>query len=137
MTTNQEQKRTKILLKIGITIYVGGVLLAKLAGFENLIGIIGGIGGSIAVLSGIKLYKIKNKPDAYKEEKMQQTDERSVVVQGQAGYATTQAMFYVIAILYIGAVLIDNTALMIVGAGLILADLLIFSLFTTYYEKKL
>ena len=137
MNLKKEQTIYTILLIIGIVVLVGGAALAKVAGFDNLIGGISGLGGAWIGISSIKLYQIKKKPKKYEEQIIGQFDERNIAIRGYAGYATFITTLLTISIMSLIFMILDYTLPLIIGAGLLLIHIVTFLLFTRYYGKKL
>lgn len=50
------QNRYTVLLIVGIVVLIGGTALVKVTDFDNLIGVISGLGGAWIGISSIRLY---------------------------------------------------------------------------------
>lgn len=137
MNLKKEQTIYTILLIIGIVVLVGGAALAKVAGFDNLIGGISGLGGAWIGISSIKLYQIKKKPKKYEEQIIGQYDERNIAIRGYAGYVTFITTLLTIGIMLFIFMFLDYTLPLIIGAGLLLIHIISFLLLTIYYGKRL
>ena len=80
MNLKKEQNMYTVLLIVGIVILIGGTVLVKAIEFDNLIGVISGLGGAWIGISSIKLYQIKKKPKKYKDQIIGLSDERSITI---------------------------------------------------------
>jgi hypothetical protein len=137
MNLKKEQNMYTVLLIVGIVILIGGTVLVKAIEFDNLIGVISGLGGAWIGISSIKLYQIKKKPKKYKEQIIGQSDERSITIRGYAGHATFVTTLLAISIMSLIFMFLDYTLPLIIGAGLLLIHIVSFLIFARYYEKKL
>lgn len=137
MNLKKEQTVYTILLIVGIVVFIGGTAVVKLTGFDNLIGLIGGLSGAWIGISSIKLYQIKKKPKKYEEQIIGQYDERNITIRGYAGYATYITTMLAISIMTFIFMFSDYSLAPIIGAGLLLIHIVSFLLFASYYGKKL
>lgn len=137
MNLKKEQTVYTILLIVGIIVLVGGTVVVKLTGFDNLIGGISGLSGAWIGISSIRLYQIKKKPKKYEEQIIGQNDERNIAIRGYAGYATFITTLLAISIISLIFVFLDYTFALVIGAGLLLIHIVSFLLFARHYGKKL
>lgn len=134
MNLEKIEKRYNMLFILGVIIFFGGTLFVKVTGMDHLVGFIGGAGGGLIGLSAIALYKIKKKPEDYKDEVINHSDERGIAIRG---YATMVTMLGAIFILSVVAIFLDYDFLLLIGAGVMVILLVSFSIFTRYYERKI
>lgn len=137
MNLKKEQTMYTILLIVGIVVLIGGTALAKITGFDHLIGGISGLGGGWIGISSIRLYQIKKKPKKYMEQIIGQSDERSIIIRGYAGHATFVTTLLAISIMTLIFMFLDCSLPLIIGVGLLLTHIGGFLLFARYYGKKL
>lgn len=137
MNLKKEQNIYTALLITGIVIFIGGIVVVKITGYEYLIGVISGLAAAWIGISIIKLYQIKNKPKKYEEQLIGQHDERNIAIRGYAGYATFITTLLAISVMTIIFLALDYTLPLIIGAGLLLIHILAFLIFARHYGKKL
>ena len=137
MNLKKEQTIYTILFIVGIVVLIGGAIILKLTGFDNLIGLISGLGGSWIGISSIKLYQIKNKPKQIEEQIIGQHDERNIAIRGYAGYATFRITLATISIMLLIFLISDYTLPLIIGIFLFFIHISSFSFIARYYDKKL
>ena len=137
MNIKKEQLIYTILLISGFVVLIVGATIAKIAGFDNLIGGISGLGGAWIGISGIKLYQIKKRPEKYEEQIIGQYDERNMTIRGYAGYATFITTLLTIGIMSLIFMSLDYTVPMIIGVGLLFIHIISFLFFSRYYGKRM
>lgn len=136
MNLKREQAMYAILLTAGIAVLIGGLALVKIAGIDNLIGGISGLGGAWIGISGIKLYQIKNNTKRYQAQIIGQNDERNIAIRGYAGYSTFITTLLGIGFMTYLFIFLDYTVPFIIGALLLLIHTVSFLLFARHYGKK-
>lgn len=137
MNLKKEKTTYTILLIAGIFILMGGVVIAKITGFYDLIGAVSGLGGAWIGVSCTKLYQIKKNPKKYEKQIVGQYDERNIAIRGYAGYATFITTLVAIGVMVLIFMGLNYTLAFIVGAGLLLVHIVSFLLFARHYGKKL
>ena len=137
MNIKKEQLIYTILLISGFVVLIVGATIVKMTGFDNLIRGISGLGGSWIVISGIKLYQIKKRPEKYEEQIIGHYDERNMAIRGYAGYATFITTLLTIGIMFLIFMWLDYTIPMLIGVGLLLIHIISFLFFSRYYGKKI
>ena len=136
MNLKKEQTIYTALLIIGIAVLIGGATIVKVTGFDNLTGVISGLGGAWIGIGGIKLYQIKKKPKKYEQQLIGQYDERNIAIRGYAGYTVFIITLITASIMSLAFLFLDYTLPFIIGAGLLLIHIVSFLFFMRYYGKR-
>jgi hypothetical protein len=137
MNLKKEQTMYTVLLIVGIAVFIGGIVVVRITGFDNLIGATSGLGGVWTGVGIMNLFKIKNQPKKYEEQMIGQNDERNIAIRGYAGYATFITTFLGICLMASVFIVLDYTVPLIIAAGLFLVHFASFLLFAIYYSKKI
>ncbi|HHT97539.1 MAG TPA: hypothetical protein GXZ90_06565 [Clostridiales bacterium] len=143
MNLKKEQNKYKVLLIIGIFIFIGSIVLtmfAKLENLENLSEISRYLNGFASALIGISilsLYYIKNKPEKITKQIIEQNDERNISIRGYAASVTLMIALITTSIMLLIFIVLGYTISLIIGMVLILINLFSFMFLTRYYSKKI
>lgn len=137
MNFEKDQNKYTVLMILGFVILIGGTIVARILGFEAIIGGLSGLGGAWIGISSMKLYQIRRKPELYEEHIIGQQDERSIAIRGYAGYASFMTTLLAISIMTLLFLHLDYTYPLAIAAGLLLIHIVSFFLYAGYYGKKL
>ena len=141
MNLKKEQNKYKVLLIIGIFIFIGSIVLtmfAKLENLENLSEISRYLNGFASALIGISilsLYYIKNKPEKITKQIIEQNDERNISIRGYAASVTLMIALITTSIMLLIFIVLGYTISLIIGIVLILINLFSFIFLTRYYRQ--